>query len=285
MCGGSAVKPGTDNFELKRFVMQGVQYWSAEQAYQALKMQKRADRERIAKLSPKKGESSWNHGMRVWQKGQFGKHRRDWEAVKVEAMYYANKLKIEQNADCLASLTATTGPISHMGSGAFWDHWNPVLLTVIREELRPGGGDEELLERLWGEMHKYRGSKGVERSFVEEMQSGEPSPVADAPAEDTAEEAVDEDEDEMQEQVETVEPEQLMRTFSRWDTNSDGFISPDEMLAVIVDVGLASDELPALFEAADADKDGNINFEEFVPWLMRSAPRSLRDAALPAKVA
>jgi len=172
MCGGKAVAPGTDNFELAPFTVDGTQYWSAEQAYQALKLAGAADRAKVERCAPKKGESAWGHGMRVWQAGQLGRKRPDWEAVKVEAMYFVNRCKLEQNPDALASLLdcngAPRGPITHRGSGKFWDEWNPVILMLLREELRTGDSDHDLIEQLHARMREYRVARGG-RSFLDEV--------------------------------------------------------------------------------------------------------------------
>lgn len=256
---GKTVKPGTDNFELKPFTMNDVQYWSSEHAYQALKMKNLADRTNIIKLVPRKGEKAWDHGMRVWQKGQQGKARSDWEAVKIEAMYLANKCKIEHNPDCLEALLATTGPFTHSGSGAFWDYWNPVLLEVIREELR-SDGDAARVASLWAEMEAYRKKKGRERSFLEDVVAA-PEESADADGSAVGK-----------------SPAALLQAFQNWDANGDGTIDRQELMAAMVEVGLAEDKLPGLFEAADLDKDGKISYEEFSLWICASAPAPLRDA-------
>lgn len=163
MCNGKAITPGTDNFELAPFVHEGVTYHSAEQFYQALKMSKEADRAKIARCAPKPGEKAWDHGMRAWQAGQLGTARKDWDAVKVEAMYFANKVKLEQNPALLASLVESNGSpqgsITHRGSGKFWDDWNPTILMLLREELSPSGGDAAIIETLRAQMEAYRVGK------------------------------------------------------------------------------------------------------------------------------
>lgn len=274
LCGGRTIKPGTDNFEFRSFQMHGVQYWSAEQAYQAIKMENRRDKSRIAKLVPKKGETAWNHGMRVWQKGQLLKCRKDWEAVKIEAMYYANKCKIEQNPDCFEALLATRHPFTHAGSGPFWDGWNPLLLERIREELRPDGSDSARVAAIREGMDTYRRSKGSERSLLEELSpsSGATEEVAPESMK-TAPDSEDEDTDAR------VSPERLLQAFQTWDLNGNGQIEKDELLKAMLAIGLAEEKLSHLFDAADLDKDGAINYEEFAAWLIGSAPSALRDAA------
>lgn len=179
MCNGKAVTPGTDNFEIASFVFEGVTYYSAEQFYQVLKMRKAADRAKIQRCVPKPGEKAWDYGMRAWQAGQLGAARKDWEAVKVEAMYFANKLKLEQNSALLASLLASNGTpqgrLSHMGSGKFWDQWNPTLLMLLREELSPGGGDAERIAALHAQMEAYRVGKHGASLLAELTLSGGPA--------------------------------------------------------------------------------------------------------------
>ena len=83
----------TDNFAILQagFTISGVKYYSAEHAYQALKMSKREEHDKIAALVPKKNESSWEHGMRCWNAGQRGKPRESWHTdggkLKIKIMY------------------------------------------------------------------------------------------------------------------------------------------------------------------------------------------------------
>lgn len=183
MCNGKAISPGTDNFELGPFVYEGITYYSAEQFYQALKMRKEADRAKIARCVPKPGEKAWDHGMRAWQAGQLGAARKDWEAVKVEAMYFANRVKLEQNPALLASLLESNGApqanITHMGSGKFWDQWNPILLMLLREELSPSGGDASIVAEARAHMEAYRVGKHGESLLAKLMHTDS---VAGAPA-------------------------------------------------------------------------------------------------------
>lgn len=173
MCNGKAVTPGTDNFEIAPFVYEGVTYYSAEQFYQALKMKKAADRGKLARCVPKPNEKAWDHGMRAWQAGQLGVARKDWEAVKVEAMYFANRVKLQQNPALLTSLLesngAPQGNITHMGSGKFWDKWNPILLMLLREELSPGGGEPGRVAEYHRQMDAYREEKRGQSLLAELM--------------------------------------------------------------------------------------------------------------------
>eukprot|EP00929_Paragymnodinium_shiwhaense_P119794 TRINITY_DN91691_c0_g1_i1.p1 TRINITY_DN91691_c0_g1~~TRINITY_DN91691_c0_g1_i1.p1 ORF type:complete len:224 (-),score=40.91 TRINITY_DN91691_c0_g1_i1:100-771(-) len=148
----------TDNFALVEdgFQIDGVTYFSAEHAYQALKPKSLAHRRKIAALVPKKGESAWDHGMRVWNAGQRQPERPGWHAhdgrVKRRIMYECNKAKLEQCQWMREELFGSgDGQLTHRGSGKYWDQWNPILLMLIREELRPGG-DVAKIDELRSQM-------------------------------------------------------------------------------------------------------------------------------------
>jgi hypothetical protein len=111
-------------------------------------MKNKVNQTKIAACVPKSGESSWNYGMRVWNMGQRFPMRSDWEVVKVEAMYIANKCKLEQNQQLAEELLATSGTLTHRGSSRFWDAMNPLLLMLIREDMRGVFGDKNAVSDL-----------------------------------------------------------------------------------------------------------------------------------------
>merc|ERR1711907_164485 len=90
MADGLCVGASTDNFAISEFQMDGCLWYSSEHCYQGMKMKRKADRAKLASCVPKKGESSWDYGMRVWNMGQRGVMRDDWEKVKVKCMYEAS---------------------------------------------------------------------------------------------------------------------------------------------------------------------------------------------------
>ncbi|VBB34230.1 unnamed protein product, partial [Acanthocheilonema viteae] len=63
-----------------------------------------------------------------------------------------------------------------------------------------------------------------------------------------------------------LKEEDLRGIFKEFDLNGDGYIQKDELNAVMVKMGQrpTDDELNAMFNAADKDKDGNIDFDEFL---------------------
>lgn len=69
---------------------------------------------------------------------------------------------------------------------------------------------------------------------------------------------------------------QILAAFHQLDTNRDGMIQPAELAAVLKKLNATSfndDSIKTLFEAADADKNGMIDLEEFVNWLFHDAAK------------
>eukprot|EP00929_Paragymnodinium_shiwhaense_P000177 TRINITY_DN100421_c0_g1_i1.p1 TRINITY_DN100421_c0_g1~~TRINITY_DN100421_c0_g1_i1.p1 ORF type:complete len:543 (+),score=77.38 TRINITY_DN100421_c0_g1_i1:176-1804(+) len=61
--------------------------------------------------------------------------------------------------------------------------------------------------------------------------------------------------------------EEVRQVFRSWDLNSDGFISKDEFCSVLQQLGFAAADAACLFEAADIDGNGRVDFDEFLTWL------------------
>jgi predicted NAD-dependent protein-ADP-ribosyltransferase YbiA (DUF1768 family) len=266
MCNGRAVTPGTDNFEIAPFVYEGMTYYSAEQFYQALKMRKAADRAKIARCVPKPGEKAWDHGMRAWQAGQLGAARKDWEAVKVEAMYFANRVKLQQNPTLLASLLqsngAPQGNITHMGSGKFWDQWNPTLLMLLREELSPTGGDAGRIAALHAEMDTYRASKHGD-SLLAKLMPSSGSCVAEASVLENESIAVD---------LSAASAEEVafegnvLDLFRQFDADGSGAIDRDQFLLALqkIDASWTGERLEQVLLSADIHLGAPIQYEALV---------------------
>lgn len=88
----TAAPPCTDNFQVRPFVFDGMEWHSVEQCYQAMKFVSPGAREKVHLVKPFPGESDHAHGMRVWRAGQQGTVRPDWDAVKVERAVLAGWL-------------------------------------------------------------------------------------------------------------------------------------------------------------------------------------------------
>jgi len=73
-----------------------------------------------------------------------------------------------------------------------------------------------------------------------------------------------------------IKEDDLKAIFHEFDLNGDGYIQKNELRAVMEKMGQSptEDELDAMFNAADQDRDGNIDFREFLT-IARANPLSL----------
>jgi nitroreductase len=71
----------------------------------------------------------------------------------------------------------------------------------------------------------------------------------------------------------TAEQEHALEVFDSVDTNGSGTIDSSEMgeLLRMLDIEAAGDEVGALFKYLDGDGNGEIDFEEFLPWYSEAA--------------
>jgi len=157
MCDGKQ-KDQFSNFYHSPFEVDGKLWPTAEHYYQALKFpendaKSEAFREELREtMSP----------MDCWKLGQHAptgvQFRKDWESVKVDAMYQANLAKFSGSPHLSEILTSSKGRILCDG-GHFWKTWNEVVLERVREELRCASDrDETILAILVGCMDAYKSS-------------------------------------------------------------------------------------------------------------------------------
>ncbi|KAL3874529.1 hypothetical protein ACJMK2_037534 [Sinanodonta woodiana] len=68
----------------------------------------------------------------------------------------------------------------------------------------------------------------------------------------------------------TFMEEGIKEAFKVLDKDGDGFLNTTELRSVMIDIGekLTDVEVDQMIQEADADKDGQINYEEFVAVLM-----------------
>ncbi|KAI1731434.1 EF hand domain-containing protein [Ditylenchus destructor] len=73
-----------------------------------------------------------------------------------------------------------------------------------------------------------------------------------------------------------IKEDDLRGIFHEFDLNGDGYIQKNELKAVMIKMGQSptEEELIAMFNAADQDQDGNIDFHEFLT-IARANPLSL----------
>lgn len=123
----------TNNFQVCIFTIDDVAYCSSENYFQCAKTTNKLDFEKIKKSGP--GETCWKAGSEIIL-------RDDWEKIKVEIMYKANKSKIEQNPEFTKRLVSTNGPITQTHSSNFWNYWNSAIFERIRAEVRQNGDQD-----------------------------------------------------------------------------------------------------------------------------------------------
>ncbi|KAH7571911.1 hypothetical protein ACOSP7_014808 [Xanthoceras sorbifolium] len=64
--------------------------------------------------------------------------------------------------------------------------------------------------------------------------------------------------------------EELREAFKVFDKDQDGYISPNELRQVMINLGekLTDEELEQMIREADLDGDGQVNYDEFVRMMM-----------------
>ncbi|KAJ6380056.1 hypothetical protein OIU76_016667 [Salix suchowensis] len=64
--------------------------------------------------------------------------------------------------------------------------------------------------------------------------------------------------------------EELREAFKVFDKDQDGYISPNELRHVMMNLGeqLTEEELEQMIRVADLDRDGLVNYEEFVRMML-----------------
>eukprot|EP00928_Gymnodinium_smaydae_P050314 TRINITY_DN33880_c0_g1_i1.p1 TRINITY_DN33880_c0_g1~~TRINITY_DN33880_c0_g1_i1.p1 ORF type:complete len:590 (-),score=118.63 TRINITY_DN33880_c0_g1_i1:353-2122(-) len=78
--------------------------------------------------------------------------------------------------------------------------------------------------------------------------------------------------------------EQIVTEFKAWDANGDGVICADEFRRVLNLLGMGEDQVAKTFVLADLNKDGKVNYKEFVNWLFsETVPRNIgKHASIPS---
>ena len=130
----------TDNFQTvsPRFTYSGLEWYSVEQAFQALKFPSDTDaRSEIHAASPNVGESDDEYGMRVWRLGRFAEGMRDdWDQEKVKIMLLLNLAKYASDSSFQEDLMETGNQrIEGQDSTWEWKYWNSCTQMLIRKLL------------------------------------------------------------------------------------------------------------------------------------------------------
>eukprot|EP00411_Alexandrium_monilatum_P104555 CAMPEP_0175774074 /NCGR_PEP_ID=MMETSP0097-20121207/73415_1 /TAXON_ID=311494 /ORGANISM="Alexandrium monilatum, Strain CCMP3105" /LENGTH=172 /DNA_ID=CAMNT_0017084523 /DNA_START=6 /DNA_END=520 /DNA_ORIENTATION=+ len=72
----------------------------------------------------------------------------------------------------------------------------------------------------------------------------------------------------------------IVAAFEKWDLKRNGYISESELKHVLSALGLQTAQVHAMFRDVDRNRDGKIDYQEFVRWLYGSAPIVVRKNAL-----
>ncbi|CAM4809200.1 unnamed protein product [Rotaria magnacalcarata] len=166
--------PETDNFLPCQLVIDGITYLSSENYFQCTKTTNELDREMILNSGP--GDACQLAGQTVGL-------RSDWKSIKSDDMYKGNLAKFQQNEDlrkllvepgtrsvhftestpfCNPNpLSPNNSPRSHrkipksLGTPCR-NHWNDIIVQIIRAELcQNGDEDARLAAEICETMKKY----------------------------------------------------------------------------------------------------------------------------------
>eukprot|EP00930_Biecheleria_cincta_P032219 TRINITY_DN22366_c0_g1_i1.p1 TRINITY_DN22366_c0_g1~~TRINITY_DN22366_c0_g1_i1.p1 ORF type:complete len:395 (-),score=88.53 TRINITY_DN22366_c0_g1_i1:103-1287(-) len=75
--------------------------------------------------------------------------------------------------------------------------------------------------------------------------------------------------------------ETVLRAFRAWDEDGSGSIEESELRNVLHALGLPRQAASQMFQAADLNSDGVVDYSEFVSWLFAGAPDELRGLYVP----
>ena len=160
----------TDNFQIspEKFVSYERDWYSVEQAFQALKLVEKEGFEKIYFEAPN-GKNEVQYGNYVWSLGsRMGgfNMKGDWDVTKVKVMFILNLEKYIQHPTAIEKLVALTGNARLIGQhstdskrhGKRWDFWNGAIQTEIRNS-KNIDGLKNLLSDIQGmngeEVEKY----------------------------------------------------------------------------------------------------------------------------------
>lgn len=138
----SDAPPCTDNFFIRPFMLNGAEWQSVEQFFQAYKYQDEEMVKKFQEKAPEEGTSAFAYGCFMARMGQerHPSFRKNWEQIKAEAMYRAKRAQIAQHPDLKEELIATgDAAIFHQDGNPFWAEWNGRCMARIRDEVMPDG--------------------------------------------------------------------------------------------------------------------------------------------------
>eukprot|EP00931_Biecheleriopsis_adriatica_P117509 TRINITY_DN93014_c0_g1_i1.p1 TRINITY_DN93014_c0_g1~~TRINITY_DN93014_c0_g1_i1.p1 ORF type:complete len:372 (-),score=67.95 TRINITY_DN93014_c0_g1_i1:77-1192(-) len=69
----------------------------------------------------------------------------------------------------------------------------------------------------------------------------------------------------------------VLEKFQAWDMNQDGVFSEDELTGLFEALGHSGKEISAMLAAADTNRDGKIDYKEFLSWIFAEASSAVKD--------
>ncbi len=159
--GGPAIIEGVefpefDNFFEREFTVNEIKYKSSEHYFQCQKTFNDESNKFTEEFSKVYDATA---GIGCWTAGSKVKLRKNWNSIRVNIMYLANKFKIEQNQDLLELLMKTQGAVKLSESTKFWNFWNARILERVRAENRNSEEDRVYLEKLLKLFNDFESSK------------------------------------------------------------------------------------------------------------------------------
>ena len=162
----------TDNFQIlsEKFVSYERDWYSVEQAFQALKLVEKEGFEKIYSEAPN-GKNEVQYGNCVWSLGSRmgGFNMKDnWDINKVKVMFILNLEKYIQHPTAIEELVEQTGNARLIGQrstdskrhGKRWDFWNGAIQTEIRNSK-----NIDVLKNLLSEIQVMEGEE-VEKHLM-----------------------------------------------------------------------------------------------------------------------
>lgn len=153
----------TDNFQVVKFMYDGLEWHSVEQCFQGVKYLS-GRKLAIRDMLPYDGESDTSYGLRVWSEGQDANDEKNprWHDIKVHIMYLINRAKYADN-EWLQQQLLSTGDRMIWGkpSTHHWQKWNGLIQMQIRDEVRnntlrnPPLTQQELMDAFQPNLDRY----------------------------------------------------------------------------------------------------------------------------------
>ena len=145
----------TDNFQIAKtkFRLEGLDWYSCEQAFQSLKFPLGSKPQiQIHGANPKRFESNYDYGHRVWIMGQTGSVtlQENWSIEGKKVMLLVNISKYIANPSYQDDLLSTKGYelFGQPSSTEAWTRLNPKIQMYIRDNLEPNIDLNEVLEQI-----------------------------------------------------------------------------------------------------------------------------------------